>query len=95
MKNVPHNKKWNMGTVQVHVEPPLIPLIKGKNNEKLDKYFIKITLCGGSTYKSLDLYEFKMALFDNRDPEEFLLFIRNFNMTLEASVTLKYGANIQ
>ena len=28
-----------------------------------------------------DLYEFKSALFDNGDPEEFLLFIRNFNMT--------------
>ena len=29
------------------------------------------------------LYEFKMALFDNGDPEEFLLFISNFITTLE------------
>ena len=28
MKKVSHMKKWNKGTVQVHVEPPLIPLIK-------------------------------------------------------------------
>ena len=42
-----------------------------------------------------DLYELKTDLFDNGDPEEFLLFIRNFKITLEASGTLKYGANIQ
>ena len=36
-----------------------------------------------------------MALFDNGKTEEFLLFIRNFNMTLETSVTLKSGENIQ
>ena len=37
----------------------------------------------------------KMALFDNDNPEEFLLFIRNSNMTLEASGTILNGANIQ
>ena len=36
-----------------------------------------------------------MALFDNGDPEEFFLFIRNFKMTPETSVTLAAGANIQ
>ena len=29
-----------------------------------------------------------MTLFDNGDPEEFLLVVRNFKMTLEASGTL-------
>ena len=38
-----------------------------------------------------DLYEFKMSLFDNDEPEEFLLFVRNFNMTLAASGTLEAG----
>ena len=42
-----------------------------------------------------DLYELKMALFDICKPDEFLLFIRNFNMTLEASGMLKAGVNIQ
>ena len=42
-----------------------------------------------------DLYEIKMALFDNGEPEELLLFICNFCMTLEASGTLKAGAKIQ
>ena len=42
-----------------------------------------------------DLYELKMDLFDNRDTEEFLLFIRNFKMTIEASGMLADGAKIQ
>ena len=29
-----------------------------------------------------DPYEFNMSLFDHGEPEEFLLFIRNFNITL-------------
>ena len=40
-KNVFHKKNWNQGAVQVHVEPPPIPLIKIKNDEKLDKYCVK------------------------------------------------------
>ena len=33
-----------MATVELRVDPPQIPLIKGKNNEKSDKYFVKIKL---------------------------------------------------
>ena len=44
IKNVLHKKKWNAGTVQVHVEPPPISLIKSKSNDKSDKYFVKIKL---------------------------------------------------
>ena len=36
-----------------------------------------------------------MVLFDNGDTEEFLLFVRNFNVNLAASGTLATGANIQ
>ena len=42
-----------------------------------------------------DLYEFKMALFDNVDPEEFFLFIRNFNITLKVSGALVVSTKIQ
>ena len=42
MKNIVHKKKWNSGTVQGNMYPPLIPLIKSKKNEKFDKYFDKI-----------------------------------------------------
>ena len=43
----------------------------------------------------MDIYGFKLALFDNGDPEEFLLFVRNFQITLEASVLLTSSANIK
>ena len=36
-----------------------------------------------------------MYLFYNVEPEEFLFFMRNFNMTLAASGTLEAGAKIQ
>ena len=36
-----------------------------------------------------------MSFFDNGNPEEFLLFVRKFNMALAASGTLDMGANIQ
>ena len=44
MKNISQDKKWNAGTLQMYMEPPLIPLIKTKNDDKLDKYFVKIKL---------------------------------------------------
>ena len=94
MKNVSHTNNWNRGTLKVHVDPPPIPLIKSKNNNKLDKYCVEIKFRRGPTSENSDLYEFIMALFDNGKPEEFLLFVRNFSMTLEASGTLAAGANI-
>ena len=42
-----------------------------------------------------DLYEFKMYLFDNGDPEEFLMFVCKLNMTLAASGTLEMGTKYQ
>ena len=78
-RNVLHKKNWNQGAVHVHVESPLITLIKRKNNEKSDEDCLKIKLRRDPTSKKSDLYEFKMTLFDNGDPEEFLLFIRNFS----------------
>ena len=45
--------------------------------------------------EQLDLYEFEMALFNNSNPEEFLLFVFNFIINLEASGTLQTGANTQ
>ena len=47
------------------------------------------------TSQKLDIYEFKMALFGNGEPEEFLFFIRNFNMNVEASGTIAANAKIQ
>ena len=44
--------------------------------------------------EKFDLYDFKMSLFENGNPEEFLLFVCNFQMTLKASVTLTASADI-
>ena len=79
----------------MHVEPPPILLMKSKNDEKLDQYSVKIKLSRDPTSEKLEIYEFKMAFFDNRQPGYFLLFIRNFNRTLKASGTLKSGTKVQ
>ena len=64
------------------MDPPLTPLIKITHDDKLDKNFVKIKLRRYLTSENLGLYEFKIDLFENDNTEEFLLFIRNFNMTL-------------
>ena len=56
MKNCSHKKNWNLVTVQVHMEPPPFPLIKSKNDEKLDKDCVKIKLHRNASTKKLDLY---------------------------------------
>ena len=58
MKNVSHKKRCNTVTIQVNMELPPTPLIKIKNYEKLDKYFVKIKFCSDMTSEKLDLYEF-------------------------------------
>ena len=78
----------------MNMDPPPNPLIKSKNNEKWDKDCVKIKFRRAKTSQKLDLYEFKIALFDNGEPKEFLLSIRNLNMTLKASVTLVASAKI-
>ena len=37
INNVSHKNNCNQGTVQVHIDPPLITLIKIKNDDKSDK----------------------------------------------------------
>ena len=95
MENISHKNKWNIGTVQVHVYPPPIPLIKNRKDEKSDRDSVKIKFNGDPTSEKFYIYEFKMNSFDNDNPEELLLFIHNFNMTLEESETIKSGAKIQ
>ena len=45
---------------------------QGKYNGKLDKDFVNLKLHRDPTSSTLDLYEFRMSLFENGDPEEFL-----------------------
>ena len=44
MKKVWHKNNCNRGEVQLHMEPPPIPLIKSKNNDKYNKNSVKIKL---------------------------------------------------
>ena len=46
-------------------------------------------------FNKLDLYNYKVDLFKNRYPEEFLLFVWNFNTNLTASGTLETDAKVQ
>ena len=54
-KNVSHNKSWNLGVMQKHVEPPPTPLIKIKQDNKSNKYFVKIKLRRYTVSSSSDL----------------------------------------
>ena len=69
MNNVLYKKNCNRGALQIHIESPLILFIKIKNDTKLDKYCVKIKFIRDNTAERLDIYEFKMSLFDNRYPE--------------------------
>ena len=69
MKNVSHKKNWNLGTIQVHVDPPPVPLVKRNTNEKLDKDCVKVKLHRYPTSEKSNLYKFKISLFDNGKPE--------------------------
>ena len=71
MNNISYKNKWNAGVVQMHMEPPPIPLIKINPNDNLNKDFFEIKFLRYPTSENSYLYEFKMNLFDNGDPEEF------------------------
>ena len=59
------------GMTQPHADTPFIPLIKENNDGKSDKDFVKLKLRRYPTSPMSDLYEFKMSLFVNGEPEEF------------------------
>ena len=80
---------------QAHVEPPTIPLIKGICDGNPGKYFANLKLRRYPTSITSYLYEFRMYFFQNGDPEKFLLFVRNFNMTLAETWTPDTGEKIQ
>ena len=51
-------------------------------------------MCRDPTSSTTCLYNFKMYLFDNGDPEELLLFVCNFNMTIVASGALEADVKV-
>ena len=89
MKNVFHQKGWTTDTNPYHVDPPLIPLIKKTPSVKSNVDYVKLKLPIDPTSSTSDLYEFRFSLFNHGDPEEFLLFFRNLQITLIATGTLE------
>ena len=73
-----------MGMNHPHVDPPPIPLIQETHDGKSDKYFVQLKLRRDPKLSTSELYDFKMSLSDNGEPEDFLLFVCNFNMNLAA-----------
>ena len=95
MNNVLHRKCWIQGAVKIHLDPPVIPLIKSKNDAKPDKDCVEIKMCRDLTSEKLDLYKFKIALFENSEPGKFLLFVKNLQKILKGSRTLNASEKIQ
>ena len=65
MRNILNNKSWCIGVLQINVDPPPITLIKSKSDIKAKNDCVKMKLRRDLTSETLDLYEFKMSLFDN------------------------------
>ena len=71
MENVSSKKGCMTGTTHPHVEHPPIPLIKETHDGNSGKYSVKLKLRRDPTSSMSELYEFKISLFDNDNPEEF------------------------
>ena len=95
MKNVSHNKGWVMDTNMSHIYPPPIPLIKETSISKSDGDRVKLNLRRYPTSITLHIYGFRMYLFDHSETEEFILFIKIFQMTLASSGTLETESKVQ
>ena len=95
MKNVSLKKGLGTHNNPAHVEPPTIPLFKEMFTGKSYEDYGELKLCGDSTFSTSEIYEFMMYLLDHDDPEEFLLFIWNLNMTIVITVTLDMDAKVQ
>ena len=89
MKNVSHKKVWGAYTNLAHVDPYPIILVKKTSTGNSDGDYVKLKLRIYHTSSILDLYEFMISLFDHGKPEEFLLFLQNFRMTLASTGTLE------
>ena len=95
MNNVSHKKKWGVYTTPTHADPPPILLAKEISASKSDGDYSQLKLCRDPTTSTLDLYEFRMYLFDHGEPYEFLLFVKKIQMTLAATGKLETEAKVQ
>ena len=68
MNNVSHNKICHNVAVQTHAHSLLIPLTKSRFDLKTERDYVKIKLHRNYMSETLDIYEFKMDLFENGKP---------------------------
>ena len=68
MNNVSHRNNWNLSVSEQQVDPPPTPLIKSKMYMKRERDYVKIKLHRNYMSETLDIYEFKMDLFENGKP---------------------------
>ena len=83
MKNISHEKKWNAVKAQVHVDPPLIPVLKCKTRRNQINIVFKLDCVGYTKSERLDLSELTMALFNNGKLEE--IYSRGIRNTFSCS----------
>ena len=92
MQNVCHKNKWNAGLVHLHVEPPPIPLIKIKHD---DKMILLKWNCVGIRRKKIRTCQKSKWPCSTTVIGNIVLFGHNFKRNLKASGTLHYDAKIQ
>ena len=68
---------------------------KIKLEKKLEKFYVTIILLRNPSSEMYGMYKFRVALFDNGQPEEFLLFKQSYKMALDAWGTLTTSARNQ
>ena len=95
MKKLLHKKGWVADTNPAHVELPPIPLVNEKSTGKSYGDYVKLKLRRDPMSSTSELYEFMMSLFDHGDPDEILLFVQKFQMTLASTGTLETEVKVQ
>ena len=58
-------------------------------------YYVQLKLRIDPTSSTSEIYEFMMSLFDHVKPDEFILLVWNFKMTLAATGIMETEAKIQ
>ena len=73
MKRISNKENWLSGEIIACVEPPPIPLIKAEQaGVKKESDYNKVKPRRNPASSTSKTYEVKLALFENREPEEFL-----------------------
>ena len=62
---------------------------------KSEKYYVKKDVQINNRSGNSNIYKFRIALFDNVDPEEILLFQQKYKLSLDAYGTLTECSKIQ